>query len=166
MEDEQRFADLVKEAQLLVGRLSHCIHHTIVELYGRRWDAIESLLSTASISSLFSPIPIADYWFMSLSGARSQTRQALGRLQTEKEQEQIRLSPEAVARWQRLIALLERLRGWAVSRPAVVDRWLRRIETSKGYRVAAIVGTFGGFVAAIFLLVSIIAVIVGVILLR
>ncbi len=160
MEDEHRFADLMKEAQVLVGRLSHRMNRTFVELYGRRWDAMETLLGTTSISSLFSPERIADVWFMSLSGARSQTRQALGRVEAEEQSRSVKLSPDVIIRWQQVIGFFEGLRRCIVNRPAMLDPWLTRIEGSRGYRIAAIISTFGGFAASVVLVVGIVAALV------
>ena len=166
-DDEQRFSDLMAEAQILFGRLSGFINRTVVELYDRRWEAFEAVLGTASVSGLFSPVPITDFWFMSLAGARSQTRQAIGRVEAEVRQRRVKLSPETVARWQRLIALLERARlavAWLANRPRFLDAWLERLEGSSSYRLARVISTFGGFIAAVLLVVGALAVLVAAIL--
>ena len=163
-EDEKRFSELIGEAQILFGRLSGIINRTVVELYGRRWEAFEAILGTANVSGLFSPVPITHFWFMSLAGARSQTRQAIGRIEAEARQGEVKLSPQVVDRWQSLIALLERVRlavAWLANRPQFLDHWLERLEGSRGYRVARVVSTFGGFIMAVLLIGGAVAVIVA-----
>lgn len=160
--DEHTFAALMKEAQLLVGRVSGHIHRPMVQLYGATWDALTTLLGTESISSMFSAIPTVEYWFMSLSGVRSETIQALGRVEADRQKS--RVSAEAIERWQWLIVFLERMRRWAVSRPRLLERGLNRIEGSRAYRIAAVVSTFGSFVVFAVALVGIAGVIVGILL--
>jgi len=159
--DEKEFATLMKEAQVLVGRLSHCMHRPMVELWGRSWDAITTLLGATSISSLISEHTVG-LWFISLSGARSETRQAIGRVEAERQK--IGLSPETIVRWRWLIAILERLRTWATSRPSFIDRQLDKIEGSRAYRAASIMSTFGGFIGVVILLLGVTAFVIRVVL--
>jgi hypothetical protein len=162
--DEKRFSDLMGAAQILFGRLSGFINRPVVELYGRRWEAIEAVLGTPSVSGLFSPVPTTDFWFLSLAGARSQTRQAIGRIEAEARQGRVKLSPDTVARWQRLIALLEGLRlavAWLANRPQFLDPWLERLEGWRGYRVARVVSTFGGCIMAVLFIGGVLAVLVA-----
>lgn len=164
MRDERRFSELIGEAQVLYGRVSGIVGGLVRERYGRQRDAFQHVLATGTVSELFHPmLPGSGLWLECCVGARSMIRQAIGRLEEQVRRDQVSLTPEMIARWQGLIAILERLRlafarglRWLAERPRFLDRWLQRLEGWPLYRFARVVTTFAAFIMLIIVLAGII----------
>lgn len=159
-EEEERFGELVAKAQVLYGSVEKLVGTAVIVRGDRRYEAFQSLLSQASLSRIFNPYSTADLWDLFWQAARSNVRQAIGRLEGTVTSRGQALPPDTMLRWSWLIRPLEAIRsallssaGWLASRPSILESLLQRIEGSPIYRIAKILINFGA-VIGLFLVVA------------
>jgi len=161
-EDEERYAELVRQARILYGSVQDLVGTYIFVQFGQQRDAFQQILGIPELSRIFHPIDGRAIWFNCCGGAKSAVQQAIGKVEAEARREGA-LHPEAVARWRWLILCLEAMRHavmWALLRLRGPVKWgIEKIEQSLAYRIVAIVGAIGscvGLVVVILVLAGIV----------
>jgi len=82
--DEDRYSELLGQAQVLHGRLSNLLGVVIMEQFGRRFDAFQFVLAQPSLSQILGgAAPKLGFWKELWALAASAIRQAVGRLEAE-----------------------------------------------------------------------------------
>jgi hypothetical protein len=84
--DEDRYSELLGQAQVLHGRLSGVLGVPVMEQFGRRFDAFQFVLAQPSLSRILGgAAPELGFWKELWTLAASAIRQARGRLEAERE---------------------------------------------------------------------------------
>jgi len=151
-EDETRYAALLRNANILYGRLGNVFPFQSVGLqyFGRYFDAFQYVLCQSSLTSIFRPTDNSDFWHQLWATASSALAQSIGRAEEAARQSKPAVSPEVVTRWRPVISALESGRlalCWLSSRPRFLGAIVARLEGSPWYRAAAAVTTFGSLIA-------------------
>ena len=160
-DDEALHSKLVGEAQVLHGRLSGLLGRIFVVRYQgtRREDAFQSVLGNASISGLFNPVPVADFWLISLNASRSIVRQTIGKVEEMERRGRLDLSAEVVANYRGLIVFLERVRGLATRAFKLVSRSLSFLDPAlrwlERWPILRLILVIGGVVGGIGTIIAI-----------
>jgi hypothetical protein len=154
--DEESFRDLLSEAQVLFGRTRPMLGSIHVQQMGISRDAFQDVLGTTSMSSLFVNYAADQrHWTTSLNAARSLVNQRIGAVEKASEVEPV-LDVTAALRWRSVIVALEWVRHIVVNaakriRGLSSPRWVKTIESSPVYRLAAIVVTVGTMITFVIL---------------
>jgi hypothetical protein len=85
-EDEDQYSELLGQAQILHGRVASVLGVPVMEKLGRQFDAFQFVLAQPSLSDILGgALPPLDYWDDLWALGASAIRQAIGRLEAERE---------------------------------------------------------------------------------
>jgi len=157
--DEDRYSELLGQAQVLHGRLSGVLGVPVMEQLGRRFDAFQFVLAQPSLSEILAgAVPKLGFWKELWTLAASAIGQARGRLEAEREGGALQETapPAQVAPEDVILDLLDSRRDEMMSDAVIGDHLNMDVVLVQGYLddlepggFVKVSRTFGGYSAFI-----------------
>lgn len=150
---ETRHSQLRNEAAQLYGQVSRLVGGGSISRFGQPRDAVQTVLGNPSLAALDGAF--GGFYYESLVFFRSLVNQAIGSAEEMERRGRLAVSPDVAARWSWLIRPLERIRRMVTTaQPRFLNPLLQHVEGWPVYRLIAVIGTVGGFIAVIIVAVA------------